>query len=276
VHGLGGALNTWIYNLPALAATHRVVAVDLPGFGASDHPRTPMSIDDHAELLAAFSERLALGLPVVVGHSMGGMITTALAARHPQSVSGLVLVSGGALRVSSMRLAMISALFGAFRGAGHATGAPRLLVRSRTLRNVLLRPVFHDPGALAVWLVSELVPAVPPAGVADALRAVARADVASHLVRCPVLIVWGAEDRLVPVSYAKQLAATFADAALTVLPAVGHCAMLERPHAFNELLAEFVSRRQAPVRHDPGQPSAELDQGGLTDPESEARRQHPR
>jgi pimeloyl-ACP methyl ester carboxylesterase len=86
IHGLGGAWQNWLLNMPAFADTHRVVAVDLPGFGASDMPADTddLSIRGFAKAVDAVCAELDIDCPIVVGNSMGGFAGAELAISYPR------------------------------------------------------------------------------------------------------------------------------------------------------------------------------------------------
>ncbi|MFI6636687.1 alpha/beta fold hydrolase [Nonomuraea fuscirosea] len=92
VHGLWGAAEGWIHQIPALRAHHRTVAVDLRGHGRSCAPPSGYDLGDHAEDLAALIRDADLGPAVVVGHSMGCSVATVLADRHPELVRALAMI----------------------------------------------------------------------------------------------------------------------------------------------------------------------------------------
>ena len=112
VHGLGHSLQAWSRVAPALARRHRVLAVDLPGFGRSEaSPKRPL-LDGYADTVASWLEAAAGGPATLAGHSMGGSAAAHLAAARPDLASGLVLVApagivavptGGVSRVSRGR-----------------------------------------------------------------------------------------------------------------------------------------------------------------------------
>src|SRR3954470_23342053 len=82
VHGLSGSWQNWLENLPHFARTHRVVAMDLPGFGASPMPPEKISITGYADIVEDLCRQLGLGPAVLVGNSMGGFVSAELASRH--------------------------------------------------------------------------------------------------------------------------------------------------------------------------------------------------
>src|SRR4051812_12053589 len=93
IHGLGACWQTWLENLPHFARSHRCIALDLPGFGASPMPAEDISIERYAAIVDELLRGLGIERAVVVGNSMGGFIATELAIRFPTVVSKLVLVS---------------------------------------------------------------------------------------------------------------------------------------------------------------------------------------
>src|SRR5207245_2489790 len=97
VHGLSGSWPNWLEQLPAFAHTHRVVAVDLPGFGHSPMPAGEISIAGYARVLDGLLGELGIDAAAVVGNSMGGFIAAELAISAPQRVERLVLVSAAGL-----------------------------------------------------------------------------------------------------------------------------------------------------------------------------------
>ncbi len=97
VHGLSGCWQNWLENMPHFAATHRVIAVDLPGFGASPMPREQISIAGYARFLESLCDALSIDAAAVVGNSMGGHISCELAIRSPQRVERLMLVSAAGI-----------------------------------------------------------------------------------------------------------------------------------------------------------------------------------
>ncbi|MFC4121650.1 alpha/beta fold hydrolase [Nonomuraea zeae] len=92
VHGMWGAAEGWIYQIPALRARHRTVAVDLRGHGRSGSPPGGYDVGDHAEDLAALIRHAGLAPAVVLAHSMGCSVASVLAARHPDLVRALVMI----------------------------------------------------------------------------------------------------------------------------------------------------------------------------------------
>jgi pimeloyl-ACP methyl ester carboxylesterase len=249
VHGLSGSWQNWLENLPHFAAAgHRVVAFDLPGFGASQMPRDKISIAGYARFVDALLKQLGVGPAIVVGNSMGGFIGAELAIRSPARVERLVLVSAAGLTVEYQRNERV---LGALRSAENALTAWAGWVGSRSdalarrprARRLLMGFVVHRPDLLPAALISEQVRSSGKPGFVDALDALTDYPIRDRLGRigCPTLIVWGEEDHLIPVRDATEFADLIPGARKVVWPKTGHMAMLERPAAFNALVDAFVA-----------------------------------
>lgn len=250
VHGLSGSWQNWLEQLPAFAADHRVVAMDLPGFGHSPMPREPISIAGYARLLDGLLGELGLATGAVVGNSMGGFVAAELAIAFPERVSSLVLVSAAgisthadprtgralpALRRVDRVTAMMAASLAARSDA--ATRRPRL-------RRGLLSLVARHPAQLPAALAAEQLRGAGKPGFLPALEALHGYEIRRRLPRiaCPTLIVWGENDMLIGARDAAVFEELIPDSRLVVFADTGHVAMLERPDAFNALLADFLAR----------------------------------
>src|SRR3954463_12663846 len=114
IHGLSGSWQNWLEQLPVFARDHRVIAFDLPGFGASQMPREKITIRGYGPFVDALLDELGVSSAAVVGNSMGGFIGIELAIRFPERVERLVLVSAAGLSIEYLRneraLAVLSAI----------------------------------------------------------------------------------------------------------------------------------------------------------------------
>lgn len=245
VHGLSGCWQNWLAQLPAFAERHRVIAVDLPGFGGSERPAREITIAGYAAFLDRLCDLLGVDEPLtVVGNSMGGFVAAELALTVPARVERLVLVSAAGL--SSDRLRREPVLTVA-RGIGIATAwaATRheALARRPGLRRLGLRFVVRHPERLSAPLAFELMQGSGKEGFLPALAAVIGYPLRDRLeqVVCPTLIVWGEDDRVIPVKDAARFERLIPNARAVVLPDTGHVAMLERPVIFNNLLEGFLA-----------------------------------
>jgi pimeloyl-ACP methyl ester carboxylesterase len=248
IHGLSGSWHNWLENLPHLAAGHRVIAFDLPGFGASEMPREKISIPGYARFVDALLNRLGVGAAVVVGNSMGGFIGAEIAIQFPARVERLVLVSAAGLSVEHLRHERaLGALrlgrnlliaWGTFVGARSEAlaGRPRA-------RRLLLAFVAHRPELLPGPLVAHQVRNSGKPGFVDAVDALTGYPIRARLgtIACPTLIVWGRNDMLVPVRDADDFARLIPNSRKVVWDETGHVPMLERPAAFNALVDAFVA-----------------------------------
>src|SRR3954452_9784026 len=97
IHGLSGAWQNFLENIPHFARTHRVVALDLPGFGSSPMPPWEVSVPAYGRVVRDFCERLGIGRCSLVGHSMGGFIATEVAITDPERVDDLTLISAAGI-----------------------------------------------------------------------------------------------------------------------------------------------------------------------------------
>jgi len=247
VHGLGGSWQTWLENLPALARDHRVIAVDLPGFGGSEPLPSPGELSGHVDTLAELLDALRIDRALVVGHSMGGLVALLFAAAHIERLYALALVGSGGIVLGPRRLAAIVRGFLLFNAVFKRPGVARAFARRPRLRHRLLALAVHDPSALSGRLAAEIIPLMAAPGFADAVVSAAR--VAEHVpldaVTCPTLLVWGRQDRILPVARAEELAEALPDAHLEIIDRAGHCPMFERPAELNALLLAFAAEHRS-------------------------------
>jgi pimeloyl-ACP methyl ester carboxylesterase len=244
VHGLGGCWQNWLENVPRVAQERRVIAPDLPGFGASEMPLERISIPGYGQFLDKLCDRLGLDEVVIVGNSMGGFVGAEVAIQFPSRVERLVLVSAAGLSITNVRRRPVQtwgravAALGAY-GAAHLRPA---IVRPR-LRHLTLGYVARHPTRLRADLCWEIMSGAGRPGFVDALNALLDYDFRDRIgeIRVPTFIVWGSDDMLVPVEDASEFERLIPNSRKVIFEDTGHVPMLERPETFNALLIEFLA-----------------------------------
>lgn len=250
VHGLSSYLGFWEYQLPAFTSDYRVIAVDLPGYGASDRPDAPYTPPWFAGVLGGFMDELGVSSAVVIGHSMGGQIALTLALDDPARVEALVLSA--------------PAGFETFQ-PGHAAWMKEYWHETRAMdtpeenvRTNLTRMVFnhYDPGVER--LIEERVRLGRHESWGGTSVAVSRSvagmldyPVQSRLsqIQAPTLIVFGTADRMIPnpvfnggrtraVAEAGQRAIPGSE--LQMIKGAGHTVHHDAPETFNKLVRDFL------------------------------------
>ena len=240
LHGLGSSIYTWADVIPALARDHDVVAVDLPGFGGSDIP-DELSSSVLPTTVLGLMDRLGISRATLVGNSLGGAVAAVLAARHPERVRRLVLIDSAGFNLEPSKRPMILRLAGS---APVAAALDALPVR-RWLVTRALRQVFYDPARVTPERVEEYLAPLARPGTADAVRSLLSDRSGFGLpalvseVRVPTLIVWGRNDRWVPLADADRFAAAIPGSRKVVLEECGHVPQEERPAEVVHLLEEF-------------------------------------
>jgi len=253
VHGLGASVESWLPNVEALAERHRVLALDLPGFGRSAKEGLTYSASFAASFVAAFLDAMGAGRASVVGNSMGGLVALQLALDHPERVDRLVLVSSAGLGREVgfyLRLAALP-LLGDYLAS---LGTPEAVVRA-TISSILSNPHEMPRELIDRWVELTGLPGASAAFVKAARAGLSifgqrRQIVLRHRlaeVRAPTLIVWGDEDPVIPVAHAYAAHRRLPCARLHVFKGCRHCPQLERPAEFNELVLEFLGEGQGGI-----------------------------
>ena len=256
VHGLSGCWQNWLENIPHFARTHRVIAIDLPGFGASAMPREEISIAGYGRCLDQVCDRLGIDAAMVVGNSMGGFVAAELAISFPQRVERLVLVSAAGITAEHLPADRVMAGARVVAAtADWAVSRHTVFARRPLLRRLALSFVVQHPDRLSAPLAYELMKGSGKEGFLPAMAAIMRHPISERLpqIACPTLVIWGANDRVIPARDADTFERLIPDVRKVVLPDTGHVAMLERPARFNALLDEFL----ASLPGDPPAPPAE-------------------
>jgi pimeloyl-ACP methyl ester carboxylesterase len=248
IHGLSGCWQNWLENIPHFARTRRVIAVDLPGFGASPMPAEKISIKGYAAVVDELLDSLGIERAAVVGNSMGGFIGAELAIEFATRVERLVLVSAAGLTTAEMHNEKALAILRragnvlAYSTAWLGTRSDRLS-RRPGLRKALMLMVAAHPDRLPAALSAEQLRGSGKPGFLDALEALGTYPLADRLARieAPTLVVWGDKDRLVPLRDADRFVEAIGDNANKVVYSdTGHVAMLERPERFNADVEKFL------------------------------------
>jgi len=259
VHGLGSsAAVEFYYNLEPLAAHHRVLAIDLPGFGKSDKPMLKYTIDLFVKAVRDLMACEGLERAAVMGVSMGGRVALGLALDSPQLVERLVLVDalgvGPPRRVLAYRILLT-------RGLGELTlrGTARALrqMNPATIRRFwgwyLRRPsrmettwsderianhgtLLSSPEYRAAYL--SALRSI--AGMTQLRGGVGVEDRLSEL-RMPTLLIWGRHDHIFPASHAESAKDKLPRGKVVIFDDSGHTPQMEEPERFNRLVLDFLT-----------------------------------
>lgn len=231
LHGIGASLHTWDGWIRPLENDHRILRVDLPGFGLTGpDPDGDYSIQGYVDFLDEFLDKLGIQSIDITGNSLGGQIAWNYALSRPQRVRRLVMIdaagyprdkdraSGTVLRLA--RLPLVNTLLTML--------TPRSLVADS------LQEVYGDPGKLTDDIIDRYYELARRQGNRQAFieRALATSidrNGDHRDLTQPVLILWGAEDRWIPLEDGRAFARDIAGARLVVFPGVGHIPMEELP-----------------------------------------------
>ena len=246
VHGLGGFIENWERNIDELARRHRVYVVDLPGFGRSDKPlvRDLMVL---VPFLAGFLDALGIKKATLVGNSLGGGLVLYFALEHPDRVEKLVLVDNAGMGrdvIADFKLCSLP-----FIG--------ELLIRPSVKSTAALwRKIVYDPSSLKPETLELSYRLASGPGAKKALLSTLRAGInlfgqKDELTRqllsrfkdlkSPVLVVWGNDDRIIPVAHARIALENIPGARLELFDNCGHMPMFECPDKFNRLVLDFLA-----------------------------------
>jgi len=235
LHGLGSCAADWAWQIPLLEPAFRVIAVDLPGHGASPVPPSGMTIEDMADDVAALAAEVAGAPAHVVGLSLGACVALRVALQAPSRVRSLTLVNPfacvrpggpGDLARLAHRLVLL-------------TTAPTPTLAAHVARRLFPWP---EQRALYEAAVASLG-ATPRRGYAAAMRALARFDARGQVaaIRRPTLVVAGDRDTVVPLDAKLRVGAAIPGARVEIVPGSGHATPYDQPAAFNRLLLEFLT-----------------------------------
>jgi 3-oxoadipate enol-lactonase len=238
LHGIGGAARAWRAQLMHFGSAARAVAWDMPGYGGSA-PLAEVTITSLAEALARFLDQIGAQRPVLVGHSIGGMIVQQLIATRPGVARAVVLAETSPAfgrPEGEWQREFIAARLGPLdRGETMASLAPRLLAEL----------VGDDPDPKGAALARECMAAVPAASYRAMMLALMGFDLREALARIavPTLVLAGSRDTNAPAPMMARMAEKIPGAAYVCLEGAGHLAPLERPAAFNAAVDRFLEER---------------------------------
>jgi len=235
IHGFSGDLDNWLFNLDALHAEAPVVALELPGHGASSKDLETGSLGELADVLARILEKLAVSAATLVGHSLGGAVAMRIANDRPQLARSLVLLAPAGLPGSSIADDFI-------KGIVEAQQARQLLPA--------LKMLFADESLATRELAEEMMKYKRLDGVDEALAMIAGqmqagdqfAELAGKLADLPpTTVILGRDDRVVSAPDRASLPASWTVIELES----GHMLHMEQASEVNKLMAAALSKGDA-------------------------------
>ncbi|MFN7051264.1 MAG: alpha/beta fold hydrolase [Gemmobacter sp.] len=237
IHGVGLRAEAWAPQIAALAADHRVIAVDMPGHGESDPLPEGARLPDYVSWAARVVAALDLGPVSLAGHSMGAMIAAGVAVERPDLLARVALLNGVHRRTAEARAAVIARAGQIAQGEGSIDGP---LARWFGPEDAALR------AQVAGWL-----QAVSLHGYAAAYRAFAEGDGVYadrlHQIRCPALVLTGEGDGNSTPAMAQAMADAMALGQAQVIAGHRHMMNLTAPAAVNAALRHWLTREELPA-----------------------------
>ena len=252
IHGLGSYMPAWSMNIDRLSESHRVIALDLPGYGKSTKTADRFSIPFFAESVAMLMDELEINNASILGHSMGGQIALFMAAQHPDRVAGLVLSAPAGFEQFTEQDKMA---FNATVSAEAVAATPEPMIRQNMLAT------FHSFPSEAEFMIEDRLQMKDEPGFDNYARAQAESifgmlndpvwDMMPKITQ-PALVVFGGQDALIPNPYlhpdltTREVAQNGTDrlpnATLKIIDEAGHFVHFEQADVFNESVLEFLNQ----------------------------------
>lgn len=251
IHNGGTSSTIWRHQVEDLKADHRVIALDLPGFGESPLPEPPAELHEMVEMVGELIRTEGLGPALLVGNCMGSNIAVGVANRDPDQVRGILTVNpltevsfnGGKIGFLN-KLASSKSLgrptHGALKVARHVR-VPRFIgamtLRFQLGRSGVKQGLHRDPALLATQTRRDQLPAL--IDVLDDMSAYGGVDKLESAPSVPTWIVWGDQNRVLSRKKAAGLTDRLGAEQVEVVDNCGHLAMLERPEQINALIRKL-------------------------------------
>jgi pimeloyl-ACP methyl ester carboxylesterase len=240
LHGFASSLNTWKDLVPELKKTHRVITLDLKGFGWTDRPAGDYSPRAQAELVFALLDQRGVDRAAVVGHSWGASVALQMALLHPERVTRIALYDAWVYE------AQLPSFFIWSRAPGVGETLFSLYYGQRP--DYRMSFAFYDKERYVTeHLVEEVERQLDrPGTLAAALAAVrgqryAAVEEQYKTIKQKTLLLWGREDEVTLLQYGERLSRDLPDARLVVYPQCGHFPMIEAKGTSNTEVAEFLA-----------------------------------
>ncbi len=239
LHGFASSIENWTTVLPELSKRHRVIALDLKGFGWTDRPPGDYSPRAQAELVRALLDERGVDKAAFVAHSWGSSVALEFALAYPQRVTRLALYDAWVYE------AQLPTMFHLARAKG--LGEALFALYYGALPDERMALAFYEPAALTEPLVEAVERALERPGTRaaalEAVRGMRFADVEARYgeVRAPTLLLWGREDRVTPLSVGERLQRQLPRSSLRVYGRCGHFPMLEAAAESTRDLAAFLA-----------------------------------
>lgn len=227
IHGIGGSSASWRDVIPSLSKAYRVIALDLPGYGKSDRPRVDYSVEYYATVLKHTIDAVGGDRVALVGNSLGGWIAAVTAMNHPQSVSHLILVDSAGLK-------------------GDHPPSVNLDPATQKEFEVLLQAFYHDTTRLTKefvdkeWKYRKSVRRTIQETMKSLNTKSPSLDGRLREIKAPTLVIWGKQDKLIPVEVASRFAKGIPTSTVTIIDNAGHMPHIEQPKAFYRSVKKFV------------------------------------
>lgn len=238
IHGFGSSLETWRGLIPRLTPHHRVVALDLKGFGLSARPPGDYSPQAEAQLVVHLMDRLGIKTAALVAHSWGSSVALSAALLAPERVTRLALYGAW---IYDEQLPPF------FRWAQHdGLGEALFALYYKERPDERMARAFYDPDLIDERYLERVISELDRPGTVAAALAAVRAQGLDRLalrypeVRQPTLLLWGREDRVSPPHFGERLATDLPDATLHIFPRCGHFPHVEAFASSTRLLLDFL------------------------------------
>lgn len=245
LHGFGGFLETWAFNLPALSKRYRVYAIDLPGHGLSDKLKncytTAFAIESASDIL----EALGVNQAAMIGHSLGGAVSVNIALSLPERVSKLILIDCAGLSRTLPWLYRLSSL--------PVLGKILMSLAVKPTLERSIKRLFHSSPVLSQEMIDIILKNSSQPGVRETLIRIIRQNVGLRgphpeallierlpQLKVPTLFVHGAQDRLFPLEHIRDSFSMAPNSRVKIFDRCGHCPHIEKAVEFNEVALEFL------------------------------------
>lgn len=241
VHGFAANKDNWLRFARHLSKDYRVIALDLPGFGASDRPAGSYDVGTQTERLASVIEALGIGRLHLIGNSMGGHISALYAARYPDKVLSLALLDNAG--ITSPQPSELMQLLE--RGAANPLVVKQPEDFQRLLEFVFVQPPYL-PESLKGYFAEQAInnSAHYDQVFAHLIERYIPLEPELAKIQAPTLIIWGAEDRALHVSSTEVMQPLLRKPSVVIMPQTGHAPMIERPQQTAEHYRAFLQAQQ--------------------------------